>query len=57
MILPLLAVLSLLFGHPMSLVFSDPLDLFAIVAAALAANVVAVDGETNWFEGLLLVGI
>ena len=56
-ILPLLAVLSFLLGHPMSLVFSDPLDLFGIVAAALAVNVVAVDGETNWFEGLLLVGI
>ena len=56
-ILPLLAVLSFVLGHPMSLVFSDPLDLFAIVAAALAVNVVAVDGETNWFEGLLLVGI
>ncbi len=56
-ILPLLAVLSVLIGHPISLVFRDPLDLFAIIAAALAVNVVAVDGETNWFEGLLLVGL
>ena len=54
---PLLAVVSWFLGHPMTLVFGNPLDLFAIGATALIVNAVAGDGETTWFEGLLLVGV
>ena len=54
---PLLVVASFLLGHPMTLVFGNPLDLFAIAATAFAVNAVAADGETTWFEGLLLVGV
>ena len=54
---PLLAVMSWFLGHPMTLVFGNPLDLFAIGATALIVNSVAGDGETTWFEGLLLVGV
>ncbi|RYC29969.1 calcium/proton exchanger [Lichenibacterium minor] len=54
---PLLVVASFLLGHPMTLVFGNPLDLFAIAATAFAVNAVASDGETTWFEGLLLVGV
>jgi len=41
----------------MTLVFSDPLDLFAIAGTAFIVNAIAGDGETTWFEGLLLVGV
>ena len=54
---PLLVVASFLLGKPMTLVFANPLDLFAIGATALIVNSVAGDGETTWFEGLLLVGV
>ncbi len=54
---PLLVVASFLLGHPMTLVFANPLDLFAIAATAFIVNAVAADGETTWFEGLLLVGV
>lgn len=54
---PLLVLLSWLIGSPMTLVFDSPLDLFAIAGAAFIVNAIAVDGETNWFEGLLLVGV
>ena len=54
---PLLVLLSWAIGQPMSLVFGNPLDLFAVASAALVVNVIAADGETNWFEGLLLVGV
>lgn len=54
---PLLVVASFLIGKPMTLVFSNPLDLFAIGVTALIVNAVAGDGETTWFEGLLLVGV
>ena len=54
---PLLVILSWLFGHPMTLVFRDPLNLFAIAGTAFIVNSVAGDGETTWFEGLLLIGV
>ena len=54
---PLLVLLSWAIGHPMNLVFGSPLELFAIAGAAFAVRAIAADGETNWFEGLLLVGI
>ena len=56
-IAPLLTVIGYLIGKPMDLVFSDPLDLFAFGATALIVQTVASDGETTWFEGLLLVGV
>ena len=54
---PLLVLVSLLMGHPMNLVFSNPLELIAIAAVAFAVNSIAQDGETTWFEGLLLIAV
>ena len=54
---PLLVIVSWLLGHPMSLVFSNPLQLFAIAGTAFIVRAVAADGETTWFEGLMLVGV
>jgi Ca2+:H+ antiporter len=54
---PVLVLTSWAIGHPMNLVFASPLDLFAIAAAAFIVRSVSGDGETTWFEGLLLVGV
>ena len=54
---PLLVILSWLMGSPMTLVFTNPLDLFAIAGTAFIVNAIAGDGETTWFEGVLLVGV
>lgn len=54
---PLLVLVSWLMGRPMTLVFGSPLDLFAIAGAAFAVNAIAADGETTWFEGVLLIGV
>jgi Ca2+:H+ antiporter len=54
---PLLVLLSAAIGRPMNLVFHNPLYLFAIASTAFVVNAVARDGETTWFEGLLLVGV
>jgi Ca2+:H+ antiporter len=54
---PLLVLISAMIGHPMNLVFHNPLYLFAIASTALIVNAVARDGETVWFEGLLLIGV
>jgi Ca2+:H+ antiporter len=54
---PVLVLASWVIGHPMNLVFGSPLDLFAIASTAFIVRSVAADGETTWFEGLLLVGV
>ncbi len=52
---PLLVLLSYLLGPPMNLVFGNPLELVAIAGVAFVVNSIAQDGETTWFEGLLLL--
>lgn len=54
---PLLVLISWALGHPLTLVFPSVLNLFAIGAAAFITRSIAADGETNWFEGLMLVGV
>ncbi len=54
---PLLVLISYAMGTPMDLVFHDPLELFAIAGAAFAVNSIAQDGETTWFEGVLLIAV
>jgi Ca2+:H+ antiporter len=44
-------------GQPMNLVFSNPLELIAIAAVAFAVDAIAHDGETTWFEGVLLIAV
>jgi Ca2+:H+ antiporter len=41
----------------MNLVFSNPLELIAVAAVAFGVNAIAQDGETNWFEGVLLLAL
>jgi Ca2+/H+ antiporter len=54
---PVLVLTSWIIGHPMNLVFGSPLDLFAIATTAFIVRAIAADGETTWFERLLLVGV
>ncbi|HEX3178263.1 MAG TPA: calcium/proton exchanger [Methylomirabilota bacterium] len=54
---PALVVISYFLQTPMDLVFSNPLELIAIAAAAFAVNSIAQDGETTWFEGVLLLAV
>jgi Ca2+:H+ antiporter len=54
---PALVLISYFMGHPMNLIFANPLELIAIVGAVFAVRSIAADGETNWFEGVLLVGL
>jgi len=56
-IAPLLVLLSGLTGHSLNLVFGNPLEMMAIGGAAFAVNAIAQDGETTWFEGVLLLAV
>lgn len=57
LVAPVLVIVSYLIGNPMNLVFDNPIELFAIAGVAFAVNAIAQDGETTWFEGLLLLGV
>ncbi len=54
---PILVLVSYFMGKPMNLVFSNPLELIAVAAVAFIVNVIAQDGETTWFEGMLLLAV
>lgn len=52
---PLLVLLGLFMGQPMDLVFA-PLEVAAVAVAAGISALIALDGESNWLEGALLLG-
>lgn len=51
---PVLVLLSHAFITPMPLIFSWP-ELIAMVTAVLLVIMISNDGDSNWFEGLVLV--
>ncbi len=51
---PVLVLLSLVVGHPMDLVF-HPLEIAAVAVAVGLSALIALDGESNWLEGALLM--
>jgi Ca2+:H+ antiporter len=51
---PVLVLLGLVVGQPMDLVF-QPLEVAAVGAAVGISALIALDGESNWLEGALLV--
>ena len=57
LVAPILVLVSRAMGQPMNLVFSNPLELIAVAAAAFVVNSIAEDGETTWFEGVLLLAV
>lgn len=57
LVAPLLVLVSHFLGHPMNLVFENPLELIAIAGVSFAVNAIAADGETTWFEGVLLLAV
>jgi len=53
---PVLVFISLLFPTPLLLVFNG-FELIALTATAFIAAFIALDGESNWLEGAMLLGI
>lgn len=56
LVAPLLVFLSLLVGHPMDLIFGQ-IELVALGAAAIVTTLVALDGESNWLEGAMVIAV
>jgi Ca2+:H+ antiporter len=53
---PVLVFFSLIVGQPLTLVFT-PLEVVAVGAATFIAAYIALDGRTNWVEGVQLVSV
>jgi Ca2+:H+ antiporter len=51
---PILVLIGAVLGQPMDLVF-QPLEVAAVAAAVGISALIALDGESNWLEGALLV--
>ena len=53
---PVLVAAGVLMGQPMQLVFT-PFEVVALGLAALIVTVIALDGESHWFEGAQLLAV
>jgi len=51
-----LVFLSLLLGHPLTLVFNQ-FEIVALFGGSLIAALVFQDGRSNWLEGVQLLGV
>src|SRR4051794_24550130 len=56
MVAPLLVIIGPLLGQPMALVF-NAFEMAAIGLSVATVALVAMDGESNWLEGLQLLGL
>jgi len=56
LVAPLLVFASYLFGTPLDLIFT-PFEVAAVTISVLSVGLVAMDGESNWMEGVMLVGV
>ncbi|GAC1315134.1 MAG: calcium/proton exchanger [Chloroflexota bacterium] len=56
LVAPIAVLASTLLGHPMPLLFNH-FELGALVFAVLGVSFLTLDGESNWFEGALLLGL
>jgi Ca2+:H+ antiporter len=53
---PVLVFVSLLSSHKLTLAFTVP-EIIALAAASYVAALATEDGESNWFEGAMLLGV
>jgi Ca2+:H+ antiporter len=56
LIAPLLVFIGFFIGKPMNLMFTEA-EIVAVIVAVVALKFVASDGESNWLEGLMLLGV
>jgi len=53
---PALVFVSLLLGHPLTLIFNQ-FELLALIATVIIVTLVSFDGESNWLEGAELLAV
>jgi Ca2+:H+ antiporter len=56
LVAPILVFVSYLFGKPLDLLFST-FEIAAIALSVAVVNLISIDGESNWMEGVLLLAV
>lgn len=56
LVAPILVFASYAFGTPLDLIFT-PFEVAAVTISVLIVGFVAMDGESHWMEGVMLVGV
>jgi Ca2+:H+ antiporter len=56
LVAPVLVFASYLFGRPLDLIFT-PFEVAAVTISVVIVGFVAMDGESHWMEGVMLVGV
>jgi Ca2+:H+ antiporter len=56
LVAPLLVFLSLILGHPLTLVFNQ-FETTALIAGVGVAALISLDGRSNWLEGSVLLAV
>jgi len=54
LVAPLLVLVGRVIGQPMDLNF-NPFEIVAVAVAVVVANLISLDGRSNWLEGVLLL--
>ena len=54
LVAPVLVIIGLVIGQPMDLSF-NPFEVVAVAIAVTIANLISLDGRSNWLEGVLLL--
>ncbi len=55
-VVPLLVIAGIILGKPLTLVFTI-YELAAVFLSAIIMNLIAHDGKSNWFEGVMLTAV
>jgi Ca2+:H+ antiporter len=51
---PILVIAGYFMGQPMDLIFNI-FEVVAVAVAVIVANLISLDGQSNWLEGVLLL--
>ncbi|MGD8717507.1 MAG: calcium/proton exchanger [Candidatus Zixiibacteriota bacterium] len=56
LVAPLIVIISYVWPQPLDLIFT-PLEVAAVAVSMLICSLITGDGESNWFEGLLMLAL
>ena len=56
LVAPVLVFASYAFGKPLDLLFTT-FEIAAVAVSVAVVNLIAIDGESNWMEGVLLLAV
>jgi Ca2+:H+ antiporter len=56
LVAPILVFVSYAIGRPLDLLFT-PFEIAAVTLSVAMVNLIAIDGESNWMEGVLLIAV